>query len=412
MSLRRTIHKSDNIKISSLSFEDQTEWIDLPHPRPAAVPLDHEKSQFQLLGRRCFVRRRRHVILQLLVLLCVLGFWWFNLFVRQLPNIYSLNNSQYWVHKMPPSIINNNEHDDDNCTLVVLLGSLRGGPLAWKTLESQVLDLNGADLALMIGEDYDRSSSSSSSLLVNRAKYIWTFPEYNNWDSALDLLFNTAGNQIQKDIPNNNNWRRYVLPYIPNRTGLLGGVDSLKGSGAIIFMARWFLLQQLANNNSQILQKYNRFVITRADHYYKCAHDLSALDSRYLWIPEGEDYGGISDRHLVVSRDFVVPALELLAPLLQNPPPCSHWDFKGNFHWRCLIWHNPERWIHYQWDREGLLPLVRRFPRNMFTCATSSDATRWQRAATTSSQFSQIPEGVMLKYIDEYNASLKTCAKQ
>jgi len=44
------------------------------------------------------------------------------------------------------------KQQESNQTLVILMGNLRGGEKAWKTLYRRVLDINNADLALVIGE--------------------------------------------------------------------------------------------------------------------------------------------------------------------------------------------------------------------------------------------------------------------
>ena len=68
-----------------------------------------------------------------------------------------------------------------NRTLVILNGSPRCGDPAWNSLYTQLLDVNNADLALAFGESLDWNSS-----LYSRAKYIWEFPELEDWGEALD----------------------------------------------------------------------------------------------------------------------------------------------------------------------------------------------------------------------------------
>ena len=178
-----------------------------------------------------------------------------------------------------------------NSSLVIILGNLRGGEEAWKSLYKNVLDVNTADLALILGPANSTSNYHyPNSSLYTRAKYVWNFHEYDDWADAIDLINGTS-------------WRETHLPYFTRkRTGLLGGVKGHLGSGAIIFMIRWFLSQHLLGN-PDILNQYDRFVITRADHYYQCQHDFRDLDlsNNTVWIPQGEAYGGVTDRHLIVS---------------------------------------------------------------------------------------------------------------
>ncbi len=265
-----------------------------------------------------------------------------------------------------------------NKTLVIIIGNLRGGEKAWKTLCHHVLDVNDADLALMIGRSLHRTSS-----LYDRAKYLWEVDEYEDWADAIDLINGTS-------------WRQRVPRYLYNESSILGGANMFgyRGSGAVIFMFRWFLSQRIIEYN--LTSIYNRFVVTRSDHYYLCHHNLSLLDPQYMWLPRSQNFGGVTDRHLVVNSSLLLPALDILPPFLEHPEDyASFASFKVG---------NPERLIHYRWKKMGIRELVRRFDRMMFTCAEWNDQTRWQTKSD-----SVVPEGVFLKYTKEYNLSHVTC---
>ena len=268
-----------------------------------------------------------------------------------------------------------------NRTLVIIMGNLRGGEIAWQTLYDNVLDVNRADLALMIGRSTQRNSS-----LYKRANYLWEFDEYDDWADAVDLINGTA-------------WRQTLPPLLHRWSSILGGVKLYKyqGSGAVIFMIRWFLAQEL--RRSDALQRYDRFVLTRSDHYYLCRHDLSQLDDQSMWIPKGQDNRGITDRHLVVSSADVLTALDVLPPLLAHPTEYAPLLARRSG--------NPEKLLLRQWRRAGLEHKIRRFPRVMFTCAADGDMTRWKSMSSH-----VVAEGVHLKYLQEYNDSHVTCAER
>ena len=84
-------------------------------------------------------------------------------------------------------------------------------------------------------------------------------------------------------------------------------------------MVRWFLNERLLADG--ILEQYDRFVITRSDHYYECKHKFADLDltNNKMYVPEGEDYGGYTDRHLVVSRENIYEALDIFPEILRRP---------------------------------------------------------------------------------------------
>jgi hypothetical protein len=270
-----------------------------------------------------------------------------------------------------------------NKTLVVLLGNLRGGEKAWNSLYQHVLDVNQADLALLTQGPTPAIYHNAS--LFQRSKYIWNVPHYADWADAFDLINGTA-------------WRDELLPiYDTAPTNmLLGPVSGHPGSGAIIFMLRWFLSQRIQELN--LHKKYDRFIVTRNDHYYVCRHDVAVLDKRFVWIPRGQNWGGIMDRHLVCSNKHVLAALDILPPLLQHPERYRNILSKADY--------NTERFVLKRWKEQvpHLKDAVRRFNGVMFTCNTQDDATSWKKSSPQ-----VIPEGVFMKYKMEYTESHQTC---
>ena len=260
--------------------------------------------------------------------------------------------------------------------LVVLLGNLRCGEKAWQTLYDHVLDINGkADLALLIGDIRDEYHNAT---LISRARFVWKFDEYVDWADAIDEIRGTE-------------WRKTFLPLISESNALFGGIlgHDFQGSGAIIFVLRWFLARRLV----EVLDDYDLFMITRSDHYYRCDHYVLDMDPNYLWVPMGEDYDGITDRHMIAGRGNILSALNILPPMLEDPRKYA--SIVGDETM------NPEQLIAHRWQEDGLE--VRRFARVMFTCAASGDTTRWKKMG------SEVWEGVFLKYYREYIASYETC---
>ena len=264
-------------------------------------------------------------------------------------------------------------------TLVIVMGNIRGGELAWQSLYRNVLNVNNADLALMVGDTAPRYQNAS---LFQRAEYNWRFQEYEDWADALDLINGTS-------------WRTKLIPLVHPASTILGGVKARKfsGSGGVIFMIRWFLAKKIFELD--LTSKYDRFIITRSDHYYSCEHDVSELDPNLVWIPDGEDWRGITDRHHILPAKYVLQALNILPPLLASPERYRE-DVQS-------IAFNPETLLRRRWDEEGILPRVRRFPRVLFTCGQDGDMTRWMKLGTL------VEEGVRLKYTEEYYDSHVTC---
>lgn len=274
-----------------------------------------------------------------------------------------------------------------NKTLVIVIGSLRGGEVCWKSMYRNLLDENNADLALMIGNiSTSGTSTSIVSSMYKRAKHVWAFPEYDDWSDAID------------QIDGSQEWRKTLLPNIvPKRAGTLGGADGRPGSGAIIYMARYWVAEKLEQLN--LTARYERFVITRSDHYYSCAQDLSKLDARYMWVPTGEDYGiGITDRHLICNQGHILKALDVLPTFVKNPTRL----FKNKLNV------NPESFLRFAWTIQSLWPhQIRRFPRTMFVVAVSGDGTRWGRVHNNIKKKTNLvvtADGEMtIKYRGEYD---------
>jgi hypothetical protein len=270
----------------------------------------------------------------------------------------------------------------NNSTLVIVLGNLRGGEKTWHSMYKHLLDENDADLALMIGEGSDTSFSPHA-----RAKYVWEFPEYDDWADAIDLV----------DKDNVTNWRVTVEGHVMKNSGILGGVKGHIGSGAVIFMARHWLIEIITRLN--LTERYDRFVLTRSDYYYSCSHPLAALDSRYLWVPTGEDYGGVTDRHWVLNRYHLLPSLRIFHNLILHHTNLFCTPTMGG---------NPELLIRFAWTMENLFPhQVRRFPRMMYTAFIDGvDGTRWKNQKK---KWGLSEHGVLIKYVSEHTFASCFC---
>eukprot|EP00927_Polykrikos_kofoidii_P075910 TRINITY_DN7245_c0_g1_i1.p1 TRINITY_DN7245_c0_g1~~TRINITY_DN7245_c0_g1_i1.p1 ORF type:complete len:375 (+),score=20.83 TRINITY_DN7245_c0_g1_i1:51-1175(+) len=276
-----------------------------------------------------------------------------------------------------------------NSSLVIIMGNFRGGELSWKTLYENVLDPNSADLALIVGEPAKGKPAVDNSLL-KRAKYTWYFPEYEDWADAVDLINGTGWR--------NTTLRLFYKKVIPRMDieGIFGGMKhenkrgSVGGSGMIIFMIRWFLSQHLKEEH--VLQKYETFVLTRADHYYHCPHMFTEFDltNKNVWVPKGQEFGGVTDRHLVVSRENVLNAIDVYPSMLRS-----------NFTEYMKGVSNPEKLVMRTYASKGLD--VRKFDRVMYTCATPTDTTRFQRGVK---ELPGVP-GLKLKYPSEYSMTLQ-----
>ena len=100
-------------------------------------------------------------------------------------------------------------------TLVILLGTARGGEETWNSMYKYLIKPYSADLALLFGKNPNKHSS-----LYQKARFIWEIDEYSNW-----------WNYFKKYFSN----RLYDIFKKNEIEGLGGGINNFRGSGAIIF---------------------------------------------------------------------------------------------------------------------------------------------------------------------------------
>jgi hypothetical protein len=295
--------------------------------------------------------------------------------------VYSL--SEKLINSFPLELFHIVRHE--NSTAVIMLGDLRGGEDTWSTLYKYVLDINNADLILVTIGEVPASKNSSS--LLRRAKYTFQIPQFADWSEVMDII--ALGNKT---------WRSIVPRVIGTSSILLGvsSIGSLKGSGALIFSARWILRKIIQENRFHLI--YDRFVLTRSDQFYLCNHNLSnLLPVSKIFIPKGEDYRGICDRHLICSSDDVNAVLDLLPPLIKNPERYAKYS-QSNFA-------NTESFLKLRLKETRLIRKVERFPRTMFVAAVSGDNFTWKPPVTKKN----LSERVSFKYEREYLAAKAEC---
>ena len=267
-----------------------------------------------------------------------------------------------------------------NRTLVCVLCQTRSWELTWPNFKKNILDALQADLALSISvpDNYNYSNP-----FWQHAKYKITFPEYDDWGDALDYIQDVETNFSHINKPN---WRHLleIGEY------WLGGVKNhpkqQPGSGAIIFIARWYLLQFI--KNEKIFEKYDRVIITRSDFMHNVLHpSVTILDPSYIWIPDGEGYGGVTDRHAVLSRYNYEQYLNLMSNIVTKTNEYIY--LMGNFN----QW-NPERFLKLNILEQ--MAQIKFYPYHMYSVRQTTDNTTWAKGSYRSEH------GHFIKYDLEY----------
>jgi hypothetical protein len=245
-------------------------------------------------------------------------------------------------------------------TLVITLGQLRAHKLTWDNFKKNLLDQLGADLAVCgtCHSEFDFTNQ----FYVN-AKYRWLVPDAPDIADLFD--------RIQQVLGTTENWR--VLCDVQGNW--IGRIAESRqpGAAALLYVLRWFMLDNI--RAAGLTEQYDRFVITRSDFFFQCLHPpLECLDPEYLWIPDGEDYLGLCDRHLVVSAADLVTSCNLIEDMLCRPRQLRDCMVHSK-HW------NIEQVIADHYRRHGLADKVRRFPYVMYLVRDSNDPTSWSEGA-------------------------------
>ena len=219
------------------------------------------------------------------------------------------------------------------------------------------------------------------------ANYRWIYNDSSkDYGDAFDYVSQLEGGD--------SNWRQLL----EIRDQWLGGVVDKNlqqlGSAGILIFYRWFLLKNIIDNN--LLNKYDRFIITRSDYIYLSDHaPIYLLHPDFIWMPEGENYGGFSDRHIVVSPKKLINSLNLMDDIIHRP-----YELKTNM---SLIrkevgsW-NLEKAIYFHFMRNNLIKDVRIFPRTMFAGKDVNTSTSWGKGIYKKEL------GYYIKYQGEYDS--------
>jgi len=161
-------------------------------------------------------------------------------------------------------------------------------------------------------------------------------------------------------------------------------------TGIHIFFT-WFLWKNIKEHG--LLDKYDRFVITRSDFIYQLPHPkLELLAPTHIWTPNGQQNGGVCDRHAVLSPMHVESYLNIAGGFFRKSNE-YYTTIQNGEHW------NMERILQMHLAKEGVLDKVVCFPYVMYAVRAITGTTRWSPG-----DYSE-KHGYYIKYPEEYKDS-------
>ncbi len=264
----------------------------------------------------------------------------------------------------------------DESVLVIILSETRAYEHTFELFKKNMLDMMNADLCLCVADNHREDKNNP---FYQHAKYVWTYDEPDDWGDAFDAIQQNKGLQ--------SNWRK-LLEIKDQWLGGIKGAEEHPGSAGILLFFRWFLKESILKNN--ILDKYDRFIITRSDFIHQIPHvPLKFLDPQYIWIPDGEDYGGYTDRHIIVQRNEILNVLSIGEKIVTTPKELYS-EMLFSTKW------NLEKYIKFSFTKLNLVPRVRRFPYTMYCVRSPGGHTRWRSGSFNENL------GYFIKYEGEY----------
>jgi len=225
-----------------------------------------------------------------------------------------------WAHQVPNTTDSVDESAGSGLgnVLVILFGQMRGGELAWKSLEDNVLRHYEADLAYIGPSPYPEALALLKRLGI---KYMWEVPEYADFGSVLDEIITELPPSLSSGAASSNyvkpkDWRK--LCALRGQVHVFSGISPCPdGSAGILLAYRYLLMKRVVSLG--LAKKYDWFFFTRTDYLYLCAPPpITAFNKSFVYFPRGETYGGFTDRMSMMPASLLVSSLNITSDLVLN----------------------------------------------------------------------------------------------
>jgi hypothetical protein len=241
--------------------------------------------------------------------------------------------------------------------LVALIGETRAWQLTAPSFFSQLLDPLQADLALCVRDGEETNP------FYHRALHVWTFEESGDWNAEYDRVAAGPG------------WR-CLLEVDPMFMGPIKSEEHpQKASAAILYFYRRLLRQSIEAEG--LIDRYDWIIVSRSDLLWTLPHPpVERLSARNIHFLDGEQYGGVTDRHAIVPRRHAATYLRLTEEVFDDPVGLKRRidRFLKEDSWRHF---NIERFLAWRLWELGLSEQVRYVPYVAYAVRPPRVGTRW-----------------------------------
>jgi len=218
----------------------------------------------------------------------------------------------------------------------------------------------------------------------------------NLWKNQVYGIKNSEKNNLVTQ-PNVITYKKHLYwrEFLKIKDQFLGGINDSHnkhpGSAGILLFFRWFLLKNLIDND--LINKYDRFIITRSDYIYQLPHpNVELIHENYICIPDCEHYGGYTDRHVVLSKNNIESYLNILNNIVLRSNE-YFMKMKNKCDW------NLEQLIKFHLEQNNVVHLVKEIPYVMYSVRSVTGSTRWAQGKYSNKL------GYYIKYKSEYDKS-------
>lgn len=239
-------------------------------------------------------------------------------------------------------------------TLHIFIGQLRGGEEAWSSFFKYFFK-DGKDEIALLNTDMKSSIPQSKNPLLLRAKYIWEIGE--DVEGGIEAL-------VKEHCPSSN-WRE-ICNIRDSFQGVGGKIPSCRqvGSAGLLLLLRWYLFEKLQHMG----ESFEAYTVTRTDYMYLCPLKIPSIpEKNFLYIPSGEEYGGVTDRFAWGGEEEILKYLNHSRQIF-----CNTQVYIG----KGIV--NLEQAINFHLLQTTSLS-IQKFETSMFTVRTETDPTSWSK---------------------------------